>query len=106
MPNLLRDTRHAARLLCRRPGFTLTVTATIGLAIAANTVVYGLVRGILLDPLPLPAPAELVRIEQVHGTGPTNVTGATFRDVRARSRTLHSIAAFRLAPALRVRGHP
>ena len=99
MPNLLRDARHAVRLLRRRPGFTLTATATIALAIAANTVVYGLVRGILLNPLPLPAPAELVRIEQTHAAGVTNVTGATFHDIHTRSQALESIAAFRTAPA-------
>src|SRR3954452_15964404 len=69
MPSLPRDVRHAVRLLVGRPAFGLTITATIALAIAGNTLMFGLVRGVLLSPLPLPAPDRLVRIEQVHQTG-------------------------------------
>src|SRR5918993_4101585 len=83
----------------RHPAFTLTATATIALAIAGNTIVFALVRGILLAPLPLPEPDRLVRIEEVHAAGVTNVTGATFVDIRTATRTLESVAAFRLAPA-------
>jgi len=99
MPNLLRDGRHAIRLLLRRPGFGVTITATIALAIAGNTVMFGLVRGILLNPLPLPDSGTLVRVEQIHATGSTNVTGATFKDVKARTTTVADLAAFRTAPA-------
>src|SRR3954468_5402325 len=98
MPSLFRDVRHAIRLLVSRPAFGLTITATIALAIAGNTLMFGLVRGVLLSPLPLPAPDRLVRIEQVHQTGASNVTGATFVDVRSRARSLEAIAAVRIAP--------
>jgi len=83
----------------RRPAFALTATATIALAIAANTLMFGLIRGILLNPLPLPDADRLVRIEQRHQSGRFNLTGATFVDLHARSRTLASVAAFRTASA-------
>jgi predicted permease len=79
--------------------FTLVVIATIALPIAANTVVYAVVRAILLDPLPLPQSEALVRIEQLRTTGTYNLSGATFADVRARSRSFAAVAAFRTSPA-------
>ena len=91
--------RQTIRLLGRQPGFSLTAVATIALAIAANTLMFALIRGVLLSPLPLPDPSGLVRIEEVHRTGTSNVTGATFVDLRARTRSLVSIAAIRTAPA-------
>src|SRR5262245_56731406 len=97
--NALRELRQAARIRMRRPVFAITAVATIALAIGANTLMFALIRGILLDPLPLPDPDGLVRIEQVHRAGPANVTGATFRDVRSRAHTLGAVAAFRVGPA-------
>src|SRR5262245_5625951 len=97
--NALRELRQAARILIRHPAFATTAVATIALAISANTLMFALIRGILLDPLPLANPGGLVRIEQVHRAGPTNVTGATFRDVRSRAKTLGFVAAFRTGPA-------
>jgi len=93
------ELRLAARLLVQRPAFAATAVATIALAIAANTLMFGIVRAVLLDPLPVPAPGRLVRVEQVHRTGVTNVTGATFVDLRARARTFSALAAFRVSPA-------
>jgi hypothetical protein len=78
----------------RRPPY-----ATIALAIAANTLMFGIIRAVLLNPLPIPEPERLVRIEQVHHAGVSDVTGATFVDLRARARTLAAAAAFRVAPA-------
>jgi predicted permease len=77
----------------------VTITATIALAIAGNTVMLGLIGGILLSPLPLPDSGQLVRIEQVQAAGISNVTGATFVDLRARTRLLSGVAAIRTSPA-------
>jgi len=99
MPNLRTEISHAARLLRRRPAFAVTITATIALAVAGNTLMFGLINGILLAPLPLRDSGQLVRIEQVHATGVSNVTGATFVDLRGRTRSLSGVAAIRTNPA-------
>jgi predicted permease len=62
-----RDFRHAARSLVRTSGFTLTVVATLALAIGANTAIFSVVKPVLLDPLPLPNADRLVHIG---GTAP------------------------------------
>jgi predicted permease len=62
-----RDFRQAARTLGRTPGFTLTVIATVALAIGANAAIFSVVRPVLLAPLPFPAADRLVH---VGGTAP------------------------------------
>ena len=56
------DVRETLRSLLRAPGFTLSVIATLGLAIGANTSVFTLVDQVVFRPLPVEAPAELVVI--------------------------------------------
>jgi putative ABC transport system permease protein len=63
----IRDFRHSARSLARTPGFTLTVVATLALAIGANASIFSVVKAVLLEPLPYPNADRLVHIG---GTAP------------------------------------
>src|SRR5688572_485037 len=63
----IRDFRHSARSLARTPGFTLTVVATLALAIGANAAIFSVVKAVLLEPLPFPNANRLVHIA---GTAP------------------------------------
>ena len=58
----LRDLRHTARSLLRSPGFTTIVVATIALAIGANAAVFLLLDQVVLRPLPVAQPSELVLV--------------------------------------------
>ena len=62
MTGVVRGLRFAARGLSRAPQFTVVAVLTLALAIAANSAVFGLIRGVLLEPLPYAAPGELVII--------------------------------------------
>ena len=53
------DLRIAVRSLVRRPGFSLSLIAILALGIGATTAIFTLVRGMLWEPLPVPAPTEL-----------------------------------------------
>lgn len=54
--------RSTLRKLALTPTFTLVALVTLGLAIGANTAVFSVVNGILLEPLPFPQPERLVSI--------------------------------------------
>src|SRR5688572_31180218 len=54
--------RQTARGLRRNPTFTVAVLLTMALAIGANTAVFSVVNGVLLNPLPYPEPERLVNV--------------------------------------------
>ncbi|HEX7123278.1 MAG TPA: ABC transporter permease, partial [Gemmatimonadaceae bacterium] len=60
LDELRRDLVYGARMLHRNPGVTAVVTLTLALGIGANTAIFSLVDAVLLRPLPVRAPDELI----------------------------------------------
>lgn len=58
------DVRFASRTLARRPVFAIIAVGTLALGIGAATAMFSLVDGILLRPLPYPAPSQLIEVMQ------------------------------------------
>ncbi len=62
MRMLLNDIRYALRLMVRSPGFTAVAVISLGLGIGANTAIYSLFYTIMLRPLPVEHPEQLVEL--------------------------------------------
>ena len=57
--DLAQDFRYAVRTLGRRPGFTVVATLTLALGIGATTALFGVVKSVLLTPLPYGSPERI-----------------------------------------------
>jgi putative ABC transport system permease protein len=95
MDSLLRDLRYAARQLLRSPGFTLAAAVTLTLGIGANTVVFSIVNGLLLRPLPVEQPEAVVGLYATERrAGDTrNLSYPEYLDYRDRSGIFTGLAA-------------
>jgi putative ABC transport system permease protein len=59
---LVQDVSYAVRRLAANPGFTLVALVTLALGIGANTAIFSIASGVLLQPPPFQDPGRLVMI--------------------------------------------
>jgi predicted permease len=90
MQTLWQDLRYGARMLMKKPGFTVIAVITLALGIGANTAIFSVVNGVLLRPLDYQDPQQIVTLLN-QGRGP--VSPANFLDIRANSQSFTQMAA-------------
>jgi predicted permease len=93
---LAKDFRYGVRVLRRSPGFTVIAVITLAVGIGANTALFSVVNGVLLNPLAYPQASQLVTIyAKTSGVEKGPLTYLNFLDWQRDSHTLSSAAIYR-----------
>jgi macrolide transport system ATP-binding/permease protein len=94
---MIQDFRYAFRMLLKNPAFTLVAVVSLALGAGANSAMFSLADALLLRPLPVLRPSEVVTVSSRMPKEPADdFSYADYRDVRDHSKTLHDMVAFNL----------
>ncbi len=96
LDHLVRDFIFALRQWRRHAGTTILMLVTLALGIGANTAIYSLVQGIVLQPLPIKEPERVVQIGETNLSLKVDffsVSVLNFVDWRERSRSFAQLVA-------------
>jgi predicted permease len=97
METLFQDLRYGVRMALKSPGFTAVAVITLALGIGANTAVFSIVNGVLLNPLPFPRADQLVALgENKPNFENGSISYPNFRDWRKDNRSFSSMAVSRV----------
>jgi predicted permease len=96
LEDLWQDLRYALRTLRQKPGFAAVALATLALGIGSTTVMFTVINGVVLKPLPYAEPERLVSLhEQTEKYGDATFAYFNFLDCQRESRSLMPMAAWR-----------
>jgi len=96
MISFWQDLRYGLRVLLKNPGFTAIAILTLALGIGANTALFSVVNGVLLNPLPFAKPDELVAVYAKSPTfGESSIAYPNFLDWQKGNQSFALLSAFR-----------
>lgn len=120
LEGLARDARLAGRMMRRSPGFAAVAVLTLAVGIGGNLAVFSMVDAVALQPLAVPQPQQLVRMDWTsHAWSAPRDWGSDYTDAHGQdistyfpyplleqwqrdSPTLQGVAAYRPLPRLDV----
>ena len=91
------ELRYALRLLKNNPSFAAIAVLTLALGIGANTAMFSVVNGVLLQPLDYPNASRIVQLNTFYpqrGRSFPRVTGPDIVDIRADASALEQVSFY------------
>jgi predicted permease len=96
MNTLFQDIRYGLRTLGKNPGFAAIAILTLALGIGANTALFSVVNGVLLNPLPFPNPDQLYELySKTPVDEHSSISYLNFLDWRKDNHSFSTLGAFR-----------
>lgn len=98
LEDVWRDVRHAARTLKQTPGFTIAAVLVMALGLGANTAMFTVIHGVLLEPLPFRDAGRLYNVYARTPDGNTDyypIAGGDFTDWQQKARGFEEFASYR-----------
>src|SRR5262245_48007633 len=91
---MFQDLRYGARLLLKNLGFTIVAVFTLSFGIGANTAIFTLLDKVLIRPLPVEQPNQLVTFVSDGSGAPGIFSYPLYTDLRDRNDVLSGLVAY------------
>jgi predicted permease len=96
LDSFLQDLQYGVRMLMKSPSFAAIAILTLALGIGANTAIFSVVSGVLLNPLPYRHANQIVSMfEEIPNFKNGSISYPNFLDWQRMNRTFSAIAAYR-----------
>lgn len=96
---MIQDLRFGFRMLLKKPGFTLIAVLSLALGTGANTAIFSFVNALLLRPLPIEKPSELVSLNNADARQAFPAFSyPNYKDFRDRNDVFSGLIAYRFTP--------
>ena len=97
LERLWQDVQYAARTMSKNPGFTLVAVLSLAIGIGANSAMFSLADALILRPLPVPHPSEVLTIGFKASVDHFSNVGASYPDYidfRDKSKSFDGLIAY------------
>ncbi len=100
LSQIVQDLRYALRMLARNPGSSALAILALALGIGANSTIFSLVNALLLRPLPVEQPEQLVALHTSDFSSGDFGTSSypDYIDFRDRNQVLSGLVAYTVRP--------